>query len=76
LVAILQFAHEHRQVFRKRGASGIGEFGLQSSRKRLHEFQRIERENGQMAHLSAPPPHPYVVNMTKAILFPRHAKIF
>jgi hypothetical protein len=27
-----------------------------------------------MAHLSAPPPHPYVVNMTEAILFPRHAE--
>jgi hypothetical protein len=55
LVAILQFAHKRRQVFRKRGASGIGEFGLQSGRKCLHEFHRVERANGQIAHLSAPP---------------------
>ena len=64
LVAI-QFAHERRQVFRNGGASGIGKFGPQSSRKRLHEFHRIERDSGQMAHFSAPPSL-IVVNMTQS----------
>src|SRR5262245_38096584 len=64
LVAI-QSAHERRQVFRNGGASGIGKFGPQSSRKRLHEFHRIERDSGQMAHFSAPPSL-IVVNMTQS----------
>src|SRR5262249_21224203 len=70
LVAILHFAHERCQIFRKRGASGIGELGPQSRRKRLNEFDRIERDNGA-SQCSAP----YVVNMTDAILF-RPEKIF
>src|SRR5262249_40803157 len=48
----IQFAHERRQVFRNGGASGIGKFGSQSSRKRLHEFHRVERDSGQTAHLT------------------------
>ena len=50
----IQLSHERRQVFRNRGASGVGEFGAQSGRKRLQERHRVEGDGGQTAHPHAP----------------------
>ena len=50
----IQLSHERRQVFRHRGASGVGEFGPQSGRKRLQELHRVEGDGGQTAHPNAP----------------------
>jgi hypothetical protein len=44
---------QRRQVFRHRGASGVGEFGPQSGRKRLQELHRVEGDGGQTAHPNA-----------------------
>jgi len=55
----IQLSHERRQVFRHRGASGIGEFGPQSGRKRLKELHRVEGDGGQMAHPNAPTELPW-----------------
>ena len=38
---MIPMSHERRQVFRHRGASGIGEFGPQSGRKGLEELHRL-----------------------------------
>src|SRR5262249_30123304 len=71
-------SHERRQVFRHRGAGGVGEFGPQSGRKRLQELHRVEGDGGQMTHLHAPTDlpwpqpfgrAPYVVNTTEVLLF-------
>jgi hypothetical protein len=71
----IQLSHERRQVFRHRGASGIGEFGPQSRRKRLQELHRVEGDGRQTAHpialtdLPLAQPFgraPYVVNTTEA----------
>ncbi len=74
----VQLSHERRQVFRHRGASGVGEFGPQSGRKRLQELHRVEGDGGQAAHRTAPTdlpwPNrsgraPYVVNTTEVVWF-------
>ena len=49
----IQLSHERRQVFRHRGATGVGEFGPQSGRKRLQELHRVEGDR-QTAHPNAP----------------------
>ena len=80
----IQLSHERRQVFRHRGASGVGEFGPQSGRKRLQELHRVEGDGGQMASQSSDGPPlaqpfshaPYVVNPTETVLFRRGGKIF
>jgi hypothetical protein len=81
----VQLSHERRQVFRHRGAGGVGEFGPQSGRKRLKELHRVEGDGGQMTHLHAPTDlpwpqpfgrAPYVVNTTEVLLFQRGGKIF
>ena len=51
---MIPMSHERRQVFRHRGASGVGEFGPQSGRKRLQELHRVEGDGGQTAHPNAP----------------------
>jgi len=55
----IQLSHERRQVFRHRGASGIGEFGPQSGRKRLKELHRVEGDGGQTTHPYAPTDLPW-----------------
>jgi hypothetical protein len=55
----IQLLHERRQVFRHRGASGVGEFGPQSGRKRPQEPHRVEGDGGQMAHPNAPTDLPW-----------------
>jgi hypothetical protein len=50
----IQLSQELRQVFRHRGASGVGEFGPQSGRKRQQELHRVEGDGGQTAHPNAP----------------------
>ena len=79
----IQLSHERRQVFRHRGASGVGEFGPQSGRKRLQELHRVEGDGRQTTHPNAPtdlplaqPFAPCVVNPTEAVLFRRGGKIF
>jgi hypothetical protein len=81
----IQLSHERRQVFRNRGAGGVGEFGPQSGRKCLQELHRVEGDGGHTAHpqYSDGPPlaqpfgrAPYVVNTTEAILFRGGGKIF
>src|SRR6516162_423291 len=54
----IQLSHERRQVFRHRGASGIGEFGPQSGCKRLQELNWVEGDGGQTAHPYAPTDSP------------------
>jgi hypothetical protein len=49
----IQLSHERRQVFRHRGATGVGEFGPQSGRKRLQKLHRVEGDR-QTAHPNAP----------------------
>ena len=80
----IQLPHERRQVFRNWGASGVGEFGAQSGRKRLQERHRVEGDGGQTAHpqYSDRPPlaqpfgrAPYVVNTTEVLLFRGGGKI-
>jgi hypothetical protein len=74
----IQLSHKRRQLFRHRGANGVGEFGLQSGRKRLQELHRVEGDGGQAAHRTAPTdlpwPNrsgraPYVVNTTEVVWF-------
>jgi hypothetical protein len=81
----IQLSHERRQVFRHRGASGVGEFGPQSGRKRLQELHRVEGDGGQTAHPNAPTDlplpqpfgrAPYVVNTTAVVLFRHGGRIF
>ncbi len=81
----IQLSHERRQVFRHRGASGIGEFSPQSGRKGLKELHRVEGDGGQAAHRNAPTdlpwPNrsgraPYVVNTTEVVWFRGGGKIF
>ena len=55
----IQLSHERRQVFRHRGAGGVGEFGPQSGRKRLQELHRVEGDGGQTAHPNAPTDLPW-----------------
>jgi hypothetical protein len=55
----IQLSHERRQVFRHRGASGIGEFGPQSGRKGLKELHRVEGDDRQTAHHNAPTDLPW-----------------
>jgi hypothetical protein len=55
----IQLSHERRQVFRHRGASGVGEFGPQSGRKRLQELHRVEGDGGQTTHPHAPTDLPW-----------------
>ena len=54
-----QLSHERRQVFRHRGASGVSEFGPQSTRKRLQELHRVEGDGGQTTHPTAPTDLPW-----------------
>src|SRR5215469_3050257 len=74
----IQLSHERRQVFRHRGASGVGEFGPQSGRKRLQEPHRVEGDGEQMAHPNAPTDLPWpnrsVARLMSAIRQKRHAK--
>jgi hypothetical protein len=72
-------SHERRQVFRNRGASGVGEFGAQSGRKRLQERHRVEGDGGQTAHPNAPTDLPWPnrsVAPTEVLLFRGGGKIF
>jgi hypothetical protein len=55
----IQLSHERRQVFWNLGASGVGEFGAQSGRKRLQERHGVEGDGGQTAHPNAPTDLPW-----------------